>query len=157
MAKSIKQLMKSGDIHAVIENGSMGVFNRAGQLLWRCEARTQGVEGPSPDVVNGDTPPGLYRAGVVIWTQRSEPQKVWRAYGHVFVDLEEQEAQEISRGRAGVGVHGGGSVLGNPLADRQGWAVTHGCVRLQNEDARRFGHLVDATRKAGFTVWVTVR
>lgn len=155
--KSIKELMRSGDVHAVIDGGSMGVFNRKGTLLWRCQARTDGVEGPSVDVVGGDTPPGLYRAGVVIWTKRSEPDRTWRAYGHVFVDLEEQEDQEVSRGRAGVGVHGGGSVLGNPLADRQGWAPTHGCVRLQNEDARRFGHLVDATQKAGFNVWVTVR
>lgn len=154
--KSIKQLMKSGDFHAVVGNGYMGVYNRGGQLLWRCEARTAGVEGPSVDVVGGDTPPGLYRAGAVIWTQPTETQRVWRAYGYVFVDLEEQENQEASRGRAGVGVHGGGSILGNPLADRQGWAATYGCVRLQNEDARRFGHLVEDSQKVGHNVWVTV-
>jgi len=37
-------------------------------------------------------------------------------------------------GRAGIGIHGGGSDLPDPMAPKQGWENTHGCLRVQNAD-----------------------
>lgn len=154
---SLKDRMKDGDLHCVISGGKAAVFNKQQTKLWAFDARTDGVNGPGAEVQGGDTPPGLYRCGLVTWTRSDEPLATQHAFGPVFVDLEEQQDQERRRGRAGVGIHGGGTGLANPLAPRQGWRVTHGCVRAQNDDAKRFGHLVVTTQQAGCDVWVTVQ
>jgi RHS repeat-associated protein len=52
---------------------------------------------------------------------------------------------DVSRGRW---LHGGGSRLANPLADRQGWAPTLGCTRLQNEDIQTLVDIVRAVKEA---------
>jgi hypothetical protein len=38
--------------------------------------------------------------------------------------------------------------LANPLADRQGWAPTLGCTRLQNEDIQTLVDIVRAVKEA---------
>ncbi|MFI0609926.1 MAG: hypothetical protein ACH37Z_18780, partial [Anaerolineae bacterium] len=118
----MKTRMGTHDLHAVIDNGRMAAFNRDGKSIFSCEARTRGSNG-GPEVQGGDTPPGLYKAGLITWTRRDEPLHIQHSYGPVFIDLVEQESQEASRGRAGVGHHGGGTGLANPLAARQGWMV----------------------------------
>lgn len=122
-----------------------------------CEARTDGWYGPGYEIQNGDTPPGLYECGQITWTRKDEPRKIWDAFGEVFVDLEELQDQERSRGRAGVGLHGGGSGLADPLAKRQGWYKTHGCVRFQNEDIVKLvkNYIIPCKSKAG-TAYVNV-
>jgi hypothetical protein len=49
-------------------------------------------------------------------------------------------------GRVGIGIHGGGSGLADPMVPHQGWVPTHGCLRMQNADlgmsAAREGTLV---------------
>lgn len=133
------------------------VWNKSGTPLFFCEARTDGWNGPGYEVQNGDTPPGLYECGLVTWTKKTEPQSIWNSFGEVFVDLEELQDQEASRGRAGVGLHGGGSGLANPTAPRQGWYKTHGCVRFQNEDIVKLvkNFIIPCKAKAG-TAYVNV-
>lgn len=156
---TIKSRMKEHDLHIVISGTThkCTVWNKQGSPLFVCEARCDGWEGPGYDIQNGDTPPGLYEAGLVTWTQKAEPNKIWYAYGPVFVDLEELMDQERSRGRAGVGMHGGGSGLPDPLANRQGWYKTHGCVRFQNQDIVHLtkNHIMPCQAKGG-TAYVNV-
>jgi lipoprotein-anchoring transpeptidase ErfK/SrfK len=59
-------------------------------------------------------------------------------------------------GRAGIGIHGGGSGLPAPFAARQGWAKTHGCVRVQNEDLTKLVKIVKGCLAAGGHVRLTV-
>lgn len=39
-------------------------------------------------------------------------------------------------------IHGGGSCSKDPTADRQGWCVTLGCTRAQNEDLIEFNQKI---------------
>lgn len=57
-----------------------------------------------------------------------------QAYGCWFTPLIDSHGNEAEHGRAGIGIHGGGSDLPNPFALQQGWEYTLGCIRLQNED-----------------------
>lgn len=137
--KSLKSKMKQVDVRVLVDANKhvMKCFDYNGNLKWRVEARCDGVYGPGYNVQGGDTPPGLYEIGLITESQPEEPRSVWNAFGKYFCDLVELENQEASRGRAGCGVHGGGSASPNPLAPRQGWYPTHGCIRLQNEDLEK--------------------
>lgn len=89
---------------------------------------------------NHKCPPGEYTLGSPIPSQ-TPPDPVQDApYGFWFTALwDTPESQAMARhGRAGIGIHGGGSDLPDPFAARQGWEWTHGCLRLQNEDNEAF-------------------
>ncbi len=124
-----------------------------GRLRWSVEARGEGIAG-SYDKVGGDTPPGIYRCGRPEPIPLSDPAV--NAYGRWFVDLEEMFDQEVSRGRAGIGVHGGGSEAPKPLAPRQGWFKTLGCIRLQNQHLHRFVAVVQTAQALGARAWLQV-
>lgn len=147
----MKAPMKPGDYHLMVSKGaqSLKVFNCGGQCEWKAEARCWGqhADWTAP---NGDTPPGLYRVGVVYDTTGEAP------YGRWCVDLEDLEGQETSHGRAGISLHGGGSGLPSPFAPYQGWQNTHGCVRVQNAILERIVALIKRTRSAGHQVYLTV-
>lgn len=122
---------------------------------WVVQARNEGVSGPGWDRPYGDTVPGLYRITRVEPIPRDDPAAP--SYGPVFLWLEEQEGQQAAVGRAGIGWHGGGSGLPAPLAPRQGWQVTHGCLRSQNADlVERVVPTVRFTLARGGRVWLTV-
>lgn len=155
--------LKPNDLHVIVNDweskyvGEAKCYSADGKILWTIPALCKGVEGSRWDVRSGDTPPGLYLCTEVIKTQDNEPAKVWNAYGRYFVDLVEQENQEAKYGRAGVGVHGGGSSLNSPLAPRQGLVPTLGCIRLMNEDLEKlFVPAVQKTQAKGGRVWLTV-
>ena len=138
---------KLGDSHLVINDQSetLTAFDFNGKKLFTipCLARGQGYddEWQSP---NTDTPPGLYKVGSV-WrdyerlgeTPKSVPADLM-PYGWFTLDLEELEAQERRYGRAGICLHGGGSVLGRRgcWAPYQPLVTTHGCPRVHNADLR---------------------
>jgi RHS repeat-associated protein len=44
-------------------------------------------------------------------------------------------------------IHGGGSGLKDPYANKQGWRKTYGCTRGQNEDVNNLGWVIDNFRK----------
>lgn len=58
--------------------------------------------------------------------------------------------------RRGIGIHGGGSGLANPFGDSQGWAPTHGCLRVQNRDNEVLVRLIRTAQARGCKVYVTV-
>jgi hypothetical protein len=123
-------------------------YKRDGTLEWYIEAHGEGVKGDSSQT-NGNTPPGLYRAGRV-----EEMGDV--KYGPYRVEL---IAIDLDKGpnRQGIYIHGGGSARPEPLAAAQGWAKTQGCIRVQNY---QLGMIVNKVRgvhgKKGH-VWVTVK
>jgi hypothetical protein len=98
-------------------------------------------------------PPGLgYTLGAPQAIDPPEP-----AYGFFFTPINDDPAGDMaSHGRDGIGIHGGGSDLGDPLAPRQGWEWTYGCLRLQNEDNATFVALVKKIQAAGHTVYLDV-
>ena len=112
-------------IHLVYIDGEerLKVFNPCGSLAFTCECRNQTTaHGYGND---GKCPPGTY--DLLPPEARSNV-----AEGHWFIPLADVP------GRVGIGLHGGGTGLPGALtADRQGWQVTHGCLRLQNEDLAR--------------------
>lgn len=161
MAK--KPALKPNDLHVIVNDwesryiGEAKCYSANGKLLWSIPALCKGVEGSRWDVRSGDTPPGLYAAETITETRSDEPAKTWNAYGRWFIDLVEQEGQESKYGRAGVGWHGGGSSLENPLALKQPLVPTLGCIRSHNVDMDKI--VIPALREVrskGGTMWVTV-
>lgn len=110
-------------------------FDHDGKLVFECEARNDTVsEGYGH---YGHCPPGTYGLGAPM---RLDPPEV--PYGGWYVPVNDIHGLWERYGREGIGVHGGGSGLPEPFAERQGWQITEGCVRLQNEDLARFVTLV---------------
>lgn len=161
-----KPAIQPSDCHVVINDwenpnrfvGTATCFDASGKVLWAIDALCKGVNGPGFDRVGGDTPPGLYRAGVLTRTQRWEGPETWNAYGAYFIDLVEQESQESSRGRAGVGWHGGGTgAIPYPLADYQELRPTLGCIRARNKDMKEIiVPTYERVTRAGGVLWISV-
>lgn len=136
----IKPQIKPGDWHLVVndrdEKGKL--YDSSGALVATFPVLAKGVYGPGTHVNGGDTPPGLYLLGQLYRTQPNEPQAIWRSYGALCWDMEEQEGQEADRHRAGVCLHGGGTgARPHHLAPRQELIPTLGCLRMTNEDLER--------------------
>jgi len=155
----MKIKLKENDVKCVVSGHghTMKCFNYEGILKWTIPCRADGVNGPGFAGPGGDTPPGIYEIGLITKTNKSEPLSIWHSYGRWFADLVELENQEASRGRAGVGVHGGGTGLKEPLAAEQGWKPTLGCVRLQNRDLEtRFIPMCQFIKSKGGKIYVEV-
>jgi len=93
------------------------------------------------DVVNAK--PGAnapYKSDVVGVSNRHGGDNV--AYGPkgAFIDT-----GDTARGRD---IHGGGTGLPDPMADRQGWKPTLGCTRGQNEDVINLGNAITQFQQA---------
>lgn len=150
--KSIKSIMKDQDMHLVV-NGALRkatLFNAKGEKQWTIAAGTDGQHSNWREPM-GDTPPGLYKVGVIYDTKGE------RAYGRWCLDLIDLDGQESGNGRAGISLHGGGSVCKDPFAPWQGLPPTHGCVRVNNYDLEnRVEPVARRCAAAGFTLYVTV-
>ena len=55
------------------------------------------------------------------------------AYGTFYINTGDPRGRDI---------HGGGSSLPDPLAPRQGFLCTYGCLRAQNEDGEKLSLLI---------------
>jgi hypothetical protein len=135
---------KQGDSHLVVNDASetMKAFSFEGKLLWEipCLARGQ-YSDFEWKIRRSDTPVGLYVLGQLyndyaLHGNKAPYDRTLMAYGWAFYDMVELEDQERSLGRAGIGIHGGGSALGWPgaWAPEQRLLATHGCVRARNAD-----------------------
>lgn len=175
-------LLQPGDLHLVVnataddqalEPSVAKLFENTGKLIRPFECLAQGVNGPSYRVVGGDTVPGLYCVEYVLRTQAHEPPSVWASFGEWYLHLGAAPGRpdpQDQYGRAGIGIHGGGSVLGiryddrlRPLATRtlslapyQALCATHGCVRLHNIDAEWLAQVVRDKLALGARVFVSV-
>lgn len=98
--------------------------------VFQCEMRDTAVNGPGFERW-GRCPRGAYTLGAPVAVD--EP-----SMGLWFIPVLDVPS------RSGIGIHGGGSGLSDPFAARQGWVVTHGCLRVQNEDLSK---LVDYVRQ----------
>jgi Mannosyl-glycoprotein endo-beta-N-acetylglucosaminidase len=135
---------KQGDSHLIVNDASetMKAFSFEGKLLWEipCLARGQ-YSDFEWKLQKSDTPPGLYRLGQLyndyaLHGDKAPYDRTLMAYGWAFYDMIELEGQEKGTGRAGIGLHGGGSALGWPgaWAPKQALVATHGCCRIFNQD-----------------------
>lgn len=116
------------------------------ELRHEIEAHDVGVyDGLLPDAYgkNSKCPPGTYLVGspqACAVRQRDgsvrEMNDDDKAYGCFFTPLSDETANGPmeQHGRAGIGIHGGGSGSPTPFAPHQGWYATLGCIRLQNAD-----------------------
>lgn len=122
---------------------------------WTVSAHNEGVRGPGFDRTYGDTPPGLWLITAAENIPPSDPDA--NAFGPVYFYMQPVAGDALLVDRPGVGWHGGGSGLPSPRAPRQGWQVTHGCLRSQNQDLIK--HVEPTVRYVldrGGRVWVTV-
>jgi hypothetical protein len=153
----VKLSLKPHDLHLVVNAAAdlLKCFDAFGRKKWTVPAHNEGVAGPGWRVRYGDTPPGVYRVTRVERIPRNDADA--DAYGPAYLYLEPVSGPAAETDRSGIGLHGGGSRLPAPLAPRQGWAATHGCVRTQNEDLMtRVVPAVEWTHSRGGTVWLTV-
>jgi hypothetical protein len=135
---------KEGDSHLIVNDAieTMKAFSFKGKLLWEipCLARGQYSDYESR-IQRSDTPPGLYKLGQLyndyaLHGTKAPYDRTLMAYGWAFYDMIDLEGQETGIGRAGIGLHGGGSALGWPgaWAPSQSLVATHGCLRCKNKD-----------------------
>lgn len=158
----IKAPVKPGDYHLVVSdreteyNSVMNCFDAYGKKLW---TKTCLAKGQHPDYTRrgGDTPPGLYKVGDYTMTKGSESAEIWNAYGKYFFDLISIQEGETPYGRAGVGIHGGGTGSPNPLAPYQQLMPTLGCIRVYNADLENvILPMYKEVDKTGNTIYVSV-
>lgn len=95
------------------------VFAPDGCLLMEMPMHDAAVNGPGFEHW-GRCPRGTFAVGTPV--RMDSP-----AFGDWFTPV-------TVPGRPGIGIHGGGSDLPDPMAAEQGWEETHGCLRLQNAD-----------------------
>lgn len=126
-------------IHVVCDvrfgtDGRLKAFSAiTGVLLLDVAASNDAIAG---DVFthNGRCPAGEYELGA--------PQAIAppiASEGAWQIPLIDVNGLWVAAGRGAIMIHGGGSASPEPLAPRQGFYPTEGCVRLQNED---LAHLV---------------
>ena len=151
---------KEGDSHIIVNDAShtAKAYDFSGKLLWEVPCLPEG-QIDDYHFPQGNTPPGLYKIGAVYKDYErvgDEPafDRTLMAYGWYSFDLVELENQEAGNGRAGIMMHGGGSMDGWPgaWAPKQPLCTTYGCVRFHNQDLR--DHLLPLTKKG--TVYVSV-
>ena len=132
------------DSHLIVndQKETMKAFSFEGKLLWEipCLARGQ-YSDYEWKVTKSDTPPGLYKLGQLyndyaINGDKPAFDRTLLAYGWAFYDMIDLEGQETGIGRAGIGLHGGGTGLGWPgaWAPMQPLVSTHGCLRIHNRN-----------------------
>ena len=151
-----KPNLRPTDVHIVVNAKTKKIkfFDANGSMRGMIEAHCIGTGG-AYTVYQGDTPPGLYKCGTPDDVLSTDSDK--SSYGPWFVPLVEQEGQLSRLGRAGLGVHGGGTGLADPYyASNQGWVATHGCIRVQNFDLNHVASTVKFVQKNGGTAWLSV-
>jgi hypothetical protein len=133
------------DTHLIANDAveTLKAFNFAGKLLWEIPALCKGVGGDNWRYNSADTPPGLYKLGILYNDiarvgLNAEYDRTLKSYGWMTYDLIELENQEAGSNRAGICLHGGGSGCGWPGAwqPRQRLFPTHGCIRIHNIELR---------------------
>lgn len=123
------------------------VYSRKDQMIylvegdsvkgWEC--RNDFVQDPSSENVQESLPLGSYTVSA------DEPPAQNNApYGTFYITTGDPRGRDI---------HGGGSGCEDPLADRQGWCPTYGCLRMQNADGQELSRLIiDAGNSVPLTV-----
>ena len=139
--------------HFHADQQKLKCFHGNGMMQWWVTAK--GIGSRMDFGVNGNTPPGLY--------ELEQPQPISPrdekapALGLWFVPLKPFISHDcVKFGRKDIGIHGGGSDLPQPLAPRQGWESTLGCIRVQNQDLLRVTTAVANALGKGHHAWLMV-
>jgi len=127
-------------------------FDHTGKLLINVEARNRTTR-DGQLYHDGNCPAGVFLLGEPV-------PKHQAAFGPWFVGLNDWAECHVMRAyrRSGIGIHGGGSGLPDPFAPHQSppWIVTHGCIRLINQDLEEVVHLIRSSHGAGGKCYLTV-
>lgn len=126
----------------------------AGVELLRCRCSTRGTGG-SQACLYGDTPTGEYVVGKPDWVRPEEDWSTRDAFGPVFVPIVGGNVKD----RSGFGIHGGRGEqygFGWERLDQGELSVTHGCIRVLNQDAVRLAGLIEGLQAAGHVTKLTV-
>jgi hypothetical protein len=140
------------DLHMELDRATrlLKMWNVHHHEVMHCEARNRTVvDGQYGH--NGNCPPGEFLLGAPV----ARGTVAFGAYFMALLDYPPHKAM-AEWGRSGIGIHGGGTGLPFPFADRQGWQITHGCWRLQNDDLWRLVRRVQVAHLAGGKVFGTV-
>lgn len=140
------RVMGTADLHVLFNDDTnrLSVWNSRHVEIMAVECRNDATAGPGFGH-NGRCPRGVYELGKPV-AAHDVPFGFW------FIPLLGEEAH----GRGGIGIHGGGSGLKDSFAERQGWQLTHGCLRLQNQDLDALVGLILSTKAARGQVYLTV-
>jgi hypothetical protein len=129
---------KSSDYHLILNAATKTIKAFAfstGALLWEKPGLATGQH-KDWWRVGGDTPPGVWYLGRA--TDDKKLGTMVNAFGWIFFDMVDCEGREDGNGRAGLGLHGGGTISLAPLVDYQGLYPTLGCPRMNNRDLYEF-------------------
>jgi hypothetical protein len=144
--------LKPNDLHFIFDRIARIVeaWNANHERVFSAEARNRATGAGYGH--EGLLPPGEYVFGTPV-------PKNTAPFGPWFVPILDAPGHNelASRGRSGLGWHGGGSGLPDPLADHQSppWVVTHGCERSINHDLRIGVALIQKAQAAGGICYVT--
>jgi hypothetical protein len=142
------------DLHLDFEAGAgrLAVWNASHQPVMHCEARNR-TTNDGQFGHWGNIPSGLYLLGTPV-AKNTAP------FGPFFIPVLDCGTVHVlaEHGRAGIGIHGGGSGLPDPLADRQSppWVPTLGCIRMINRDLVEIVNLIKACQAKGGKAYLTV-
>lgn len=144
--------MTSYDLHMELDGNArtLKLYDAEHKLLLQCEARNRTTANGQYGH-DGNCPPGEFLLG-------APSPRGTVPFGPFFIPILDYDGYQEMRhyGRRGIGLHGGGTGLARPMADRQGWQVTHGCWRVQNEDLQKLTGIVFSCQEKGGEVFVTV-
>lgn len=124
-------------------------FDAAGKMFLVCECRNRTTNDGSYSH-NGWVPPGDF----ILAAPEARNTVPFGAWFIPILDVA-PGGPMAQNGRAGIGIHAGGSGLAQPLSPHQGWQITHGCLRLQGADLAllvKFVHTAQKTGKCFITV-----
>jgi len=155
---NVKLAMTPHDLHLVVDGttNTAKMFDYNGLDLYEIPCLPHGVKGPGWTMQGGDTPPGTYLVGDWVPTLDTDDERTHQEYGVGYYYLIEQEGQESKEGRAGVGMHGGGTGLADPMALVQELLKTLGCIRFHNRDILKLHNSITWIRRTNGRVFVTV-
>ena len=71
----------------------------------------------------------------------------FRSYRHNYDPAGYGTTRILSTDDRGRWIHGGGSKLPHPYAEKQGWVPTKGCTRAQNGDLEKFAEIIKEFRR----------
>lgn len=142
----------TGPLHLVLSRKAerLKVFRFDGRMLFTCRAKNDAI--CLGCFHWGRCPPGAY--GMARPLPVGTP-----AFGPYFIKLLDLSADGPFHryGRHGIGLHGGGSRLPEPLARWQGWLKTRGCWRLQNRSLTELVPLLHTNRAEGYHPTITIQ
>lgn len=140
------------DLHMELDAASrrLTLWDANHKEVFACEARNRTTK-DGQLYHDGNCPPGEFILG-------NPSPRGTVPFGPYFIPILDYFPNHAMQfyGRSGIGIHGGGTGLASPMALLQGWQITHGCWRVQNEYLLQLVSHVNVAHGLGGKVYVTV-